>query len=52
MIVGYEKPTERFVESVRNGIDEEVAKASNPVEKGNYFLKWILTKVYLCKYPF
>ena len=46
MVVEYEKPTEKFVESVKKGIEEEVAKASNPVEKGHNFLKWVLTKVF------
>ena len=46
MLIAYEKPSEKFVESVKKGIENEVAKATNTVEKGNYFLKWILTKVF------
>ena len=46
MLVEYDTPTEKFVESVKKGIQDDVAKATNTVEKGNYFLKWILTKVF------
>jgi len=46
MLIAYEKPTEKFIESVKKGIENEIAKATNTVEKGNYFLKWILTKVF------
>jgi len=46
MLVEYEKPTEKFVESVKKGIEHEVGKAANTVEKGHYFLKWILTRVF------
>ena len=37
--MAYEKPTEKFVESVNKGIENEVGKATNTVEKGNYFRK-------------
>lgn len=46
MQIGYNTPTEKFVESVKKGIENEVEKATNTVEKGNYFLKWILTRVF------
>ncbi len=42
----YNKPPEKFVISVRQSIDNEVAKGRNPVEKGGLFLKWALTNVF------
>lgn len=44
--MAYEKPTEKFTESVKKGIENEVEKATNTVEKGKYFLKWVLTRVF------
>ncbi len=46
MEVTYEKPTEKFVENVKKGIENEVVKATNTIETGHYFLKWILTRVF------
>lgn len=46
MSMAYEKPTEKFTESVKKGIENEVEKATNTVEKGKYFLKWVLTRVF------
>ncbi len=48
MLVAYEKPTEKFVESVKKGIEKEVGKANekDTVAKGKYFLKWVLTRVF------
>jgi len=42
----YETPSEKFTDSVKKGIENEVGNATNTVEKGNYFLKWILTRVF------
>lgn len=42
----YRKPSENFIESVKQGIEKEVSRGENSVEKGRLFLKWILTKVF------
>lgn len=42
----YNRPPEKFVISVRQSIDNEVARARNPAEKGRLFLKWVLTNVF------
>ncbi len=39
-------PSENFIESVKQGLENEVSKAENSVEKGRLFLKWILTEVF------
>ncbi|MBI1662403.1 MAG: AIPR family protein [Nitrosopumilus sp.] len=46
MSSNFTNPSENFIESVKQGITKEVSKGNNTVEKGNLFLKWILTKVF------
>lgn len=41
-----EIPSDRFIESVRQSIDEEVSRGNNSVEKGNLFLKWVVTRLF------
>lgn len=40
------QPPQRFAESIRQSIDNEVSKGKNTVEKGRLFLRWVLTKVF------
>jgi len=42
----FTNPSENFIESVKQGLANEVSKGQNSVEKGRLFLKWILTKVF------
>ncbi len=42
----HSKPSTKFVESIKHGIENEVSKATTNVEKGHLFLKWVLTKVF------
>ncbi|MDH5431114.1 MAG: AIPR family protein [Nitrosopumilus sp.] len=40
------EPSDNFIESVKHGIENEVLKGQNSVEKGRLFLEWILTKAF------
>jgi hypothetical protein len=42
----FNNPSAKFVESIKQSIENEISKATNNVEKGNLFLKWVLTKVF------
>ncbi len=42
----FSKPSENFIESVKQGIANEISNGENSVEKGRLFLKWILIKVF------
>jgi hypothetical protein len=42
----YNKAPENFVNSVRQSIDDYVSKGVTSTDKGNLFLKWVLTKVF------
>ncbi len=46
MLVEYDKPSKKFTDSIRQGITEEISKATNSVQKGRLFLKWVLTKAF------
>jgi len=39
-------PSKAFVDSVKQSIREYVEKGSNSVEKGNLFLKWVVTRLF------
>ncbi len=41
-----EIPSDGFIDSVRQSIDEEVSRGNNSVEKGNLFLKWVVTRLF------
>jgi len=41
-----DRPPQKFIDSVRESIAEEVEKGENSVEKGKLFLKWALTKLF------
>lgn len=42
----YNKPPEKFVQSIKESIEHEVSKSKNTVEKGRFFLEWVLTKAF------
>ncbi|MGQ0795740.1 MAG: AIPR family protein [Nitrosopumilaceae archaeon] len=42
----YNYPPENFVKSVRNGVDDAISKKQTSTEKGDEFLKWVLTKAF------
>ena len=41
-----EIPSKGFIDSVKQSIEEEVSRGSSTVEKGNLFLKWVVTKLF------
>lgn len=41
-----ESPSEGFIESVKESIEDEVSLANNPTERGHRFLKWVLTRIF------
>ncbi len=41
-----EIPSEGFINSVKQSIEEEVTRGNNPVEKGHLFLKWVVTRLF------
>ena len=41
-----EIPSSGFIKSVRESIEEEVSRGSSSVEKGNLFLKWVVTRLF------
>jgi hypothetical protein len=41
-----EIPSKDFIDSVKQSIEEKVSRGSSTVEKGNLFLKWVVTKLF------
>lgn len=46
MLQEAETPSEGFIKSVKQSIEEEVLRGNNAVEKGHLFLKWVVTKLF------
>ena len=38
-------PSSGFITSVKESIEEEISRGSNSVEKGDLFLKWVVTRL-------
>jgi len=41
-----EIPSEGFINSVKQSIEDEVTRGTSSVEKGNLFLKWVVTRLF------
>ncbi|MDO8641812.1 MAG: hypothetical protein Q7R33_09825, partial [Nitrosarchaeum sp.] len=41
-----EIPSDGFIESVKESIEDDVSLGKNPTERGHHFLNWVLTKIF------